>query len=70
MQLTKHIIIVFFILAYVDGDIDVTIPIPLSHEAAHHKIAVRPKKTRAAGNNRRIQHVSVFHFSMFTKMKL
>ncbi|KAG1683972.1 hypothetical protein GQR58_009572 [Nymphon striatum] len=41
-----------------DGDIDVTIPIPLSHEAAHHKIAVRPKKTRAAGINRRIQHVS------------
>ncbi|XP_022242895.1 uncharacterized protein LOC106460463 isoform X2 [Limulus polyphemus] len=41
-----------------DGNTDVTQPVPLSHKAAHHRISVKPKRTHGLPRNRQRQQLA------------
>jgi hypothetical protein len=48
---------------FADLELDLGVSaMPLSHSAARHKMAVRPKRTHGAPRRRRIQQVSVKHY--------
>lgn len=42
-----------------EADSEAANPVPLNHNAAHHKIAVRPKRTHGLPR-RRVKQVSLF----------
>lgn len=53
-------VIITVILFHIkEGDLEAANPVPLNHNAAHHKIAVRPKRTHGLPR-RRVKQVSLF----------
>lgn len=44
-----------------EADTEAANPVPLNHNAAHHKIAVRPKRTHGLPR-RRVKQVSLFYY--------
>lgn len=47
-----HTFIINAFLSFKEVDSEVANPVPLNHNAAHHKIAVRPKRTHGLPRKR------------------